>query len=107
VALIVLVLVGVLVLAGVALTLTYSDRGLSAEPVDHVDLGLPDRVLTADDIAGLRFRTGARGYRMQDVDAALVQITAALRAAEPSAAPEPPAPAVPPAPPAPAAPAEQ
>jgi DivIVA domain-containing protein len=82
---IVVVLVGVVVLAGVALLLSYSDQGLSEEPVDHVDLGIPDRVLTADDIVGLRFRTGARGYRMQDVDAALVRITAALRAAEPPA----------------------
>ena len=84
--LIVLVLVGVVVLAGVALTLSYSDRGLSEEPVDHGDLGIPDRTLTADDVAGLRFRTGARGYRMEDVDAALERITAAMRAAEPPAA---------------------
>jgi DivIVA domain-containing protein len=80
---IIVVLVGVAVLAGVALALTLTDGGLGGETVDHRDLGLPDRVLTADDIAGLRFRTGARGYRMQDVDAALERIAEALRASQP------------------------
>jgi DivIVA domain-containing protein len=83
VGLIALVLVGVVVLAGVALLLSLTDRGLSEETADHRDLGVPDRVLTADDIKNLRFRTGARGYRMQDVDAALEKITEALRATEP------------------------
>jgi DivIVA domain-containing protein len=79
---IVVVLVGVVVLAAVAIALAASDDGLSAETVDYGDLGIPDRLLTADDIAGLHFRTGARGYRMQDVDAALEKVTEALRAAE-------------------------
>jgi DivIVA domain-containing protein len=79
---IVIVLIGIAILAGVGLALTMTDRGLSAEPTDHIDLGLPDRPLTADDVTGLRFRTGARGYRMQDVDAALEQIADTLRARE-------------------------
>jgi DivIVA domain-containing protein len=83
VGLIIVVLVGVVVLVGAALALTLADGGLSQETVDHGDLGLPDRMLTADDVAGLRFRTGARGYRMQDVDAALERISATLRASQP------------------------
>jgi DivIVA domain-containing protein len=35
--------------------------------------------LTAEDVTHLRFRTGARGYRMQDVDAALERIADAMR----------------------------
>jgi len=80
VGLIVLVLLGIIILIGVALALTLNDRGLSEETVDHGDLGLPDRRLTADDIAGLRFRTSARGYRMEDVDNALERIAESMRA---------------------------
>jgi DivIVA domain-containing protein len=82
VGLITVVLVGVIVLVGVALVLTLHDDGVRNEAEDHGDLGLPDRLLTADDIPALRFRTGARGYRMQDVDAALEQIAVSLRAAQ-------------------------
>jgi DivIVA domain-containing protein len=80
---IVIVLLGVIILIGVALALTLNDHGLSEEPVDHADLGLPDRPLTADDIAGLRFRTGARGYRMEDVDRALDRISQSMRGPTP------------------------
>jgi DivIVA domain-containing protein len=80
---IVIVLLGIVILAGVALFLSAMGRGeLSNETVDHVDLGLPDRTLTPDDVGRLRFRTGLRGYRMEDVDAALAQIAASMRAAE-------------------------
>jgi DivIVA domain-containing protein len=78
VGLIVIVLLGVIVLVGVALLLSLNEGGLRDAPVDHADLGLPDRTLTADDIPRLRFRTGLRGYRMEDVDAALERITQAL-----------------------------
>jgi DivIVA domain-containing protein len=81
--LIVVVLVGVVILLAAALVLSFTDGGLREEPVDHVDLGLPDRTLTADDIAGLRFRVCVRGYRMQDVDAALDRLAQALRAVQP------------------------
>jgi DivIVA domain-containing protein len=77
--LIVVVLLGVAILTGVALVLASRDDGLNEEPVDHGDLGLPDRPLTADDISSLRFRVGLRGYRMEDVDAALDQIAASMR----------------------------
>jgi DivIVA domain-containing protein len=83
VGLIVVVLLGVVLLVGAALALALIDGGISQERPDHRDLGLPeDRTLRSDDVAGLRFRTGTRGYRMQDVDAALDRITEALRAAE-------------------------
>lgn len=81
-ALIAVVLVGVLILLAVALVLAYRDDALPDDPVDHGDLGLPDRPLTADDVAALRFRTAVRGYRMEDVDAALDRLTDALRGAE-------------------------
>jgi DivIVA domain-containing protein len=79
---IVIVLIGIAILAGVGIALSITDRGLSTEPVDHRDLGLPDRPLTAEDVTHLRFRTGARGYRMQDVDAALERIADAMRTGE-------------------------
>jgi DivIVA domain-containing protein len=88
VGLIIVVLLGVVVLVGAALALTFTEGGLGEETIDHGDLGLPDRTLTADDISALRFRTGARGYRMQDVDAALERITEALRASSEPAPPE-------------------
>jgi DivIVA domain-containing protein len=85
--LIAIVLVGFGVLLGVGVLLSRADGGLHDEPLDHADLGMPDRPLTADDIAGLRFRTGMRGYRMEDVDAALERITASLRGPVPAAVP--------------------
>jgi DivIVA domain-containing protein len=89
VGLIVIVLLGVIVLVGVALLLSLGEGGLRDATVDHADLGLPDRALTADDIPRLRFRTGLRGYRMEDVDAALERITQTLRGPVPDAAPAP------------------
>jgi DivIVA domain-containing protein len=82
VALIAVVLAGILILLGVALLLGFRDDGLREEVVDHADLGLPDRPLTADDIPALRFRTGVRGYRMEDVDVALARLGDALRASQ-------------------------
>jgi DivIVA domain-containing protein len=79
VTLVAVVLIGVVILVAVALGLAYNDDGLREEAVDHADLGLPDRPLTADDVSGLRFRVGFRGYRMEDVDAALDRIEAAMR----------------------------
>jgi DivIVA domain-containing protein len=79
VTLIVLVLVGIAVLLGVAGYLARNDDGLHEEATDHRDLGLPDRQLRAEDIGTLRFRTGLRGYRMEDVDLALDQIAQSMR----------------------------
>jgi DivIVA domain-containing protein len=83
VGLIVVVLVGVVLLLAAAVAISLADGGLRDEPVDHADLGMPDRALTADDIPGLRFRTGLRGYRMQDVDAALERLAQSMRSSPP------------------------
>lgn len=81
-ALIATVLVGLVILIGAALVLAFRGDGLPEETVDHADLGLPDRPLTSADIAKLRFRTGFRGYRMEDVDTALDRVAASLREAQ-------------------------
>jgi DivIVA domain-containing protein len=82
VALVIAVLVGIAALGGLALALSLVDRGLEDEPVDHPDLGVPDRTLRADDVSGLRFRIGWRGYRMEDVDSALDRLAQSMRDAE-------------------------
>lgn len=51
--------------------MTASDRP-AAEP-------LPDGAWGASDVENLRFRVGLRGYRMEDVDAALRALAAELR----------------------------
>lgn len=81
--LILLVLLGVAILVVVALVLAFNEDGLHDEPIDHGDLGLPDRLLNADDIHRLRFRIGLRGYRMEDVDAAMDRLAESMRDAEP------------------------
>lgn len=83
-ALIATVLVGIVLLIGFALVLAFNDDGLPEETVDHRDLGLPDRPLTAADLAGLRFRVGFRGYRMEDVDAALERIAESFGGSRPA-----------------------
>jgi DivIVA domain-containing protein len=82
VALLAVVLVGFVLLVAAAVLLSLTDRGLEPEPLDHRDLGLPDRPLVAADVPGLRFRIGLRGYRMDDVDAALYRLAQALHEAE-------------------------
>jgi DivIVA domain-containing protein len=85
VTLILLVLLGVAILVAVALVLAFNEDGLQDEPPDYGDLGLPDRLLDADDIPRLRFRIGLRGYRMEDVDAALDRVAQSMRDTEPRA----------------------
>jgi DivIVA domain-containing protein len=79
---IVAVVIGIAVLAGIAVMLAVTERSISDEPVDRLDPGLPDGPITAADIPGLRFRIGLRGYRMDDVDAALARIHDSLAEAE-------------------------
>jgi DivIVA domain-containing protein len=86
VALVAVVVIGVALLAGVAVVLGLVDSPLSVEPVDRPDAGLPDRALTSHDVGGLRFRLGLRGYRMDEVDRALERLRDALYDAEQRAA---------------------
>ncbi|HVS67738.1 MAG TPA: DivIVA domain-containing protein [Mycobacteriales bacterium] len=81
-ALVAVVVIGVALLAGVAIVLGLVDSPMSVEPVDGPDDGLPDRALTSHDVSGLRFRLGLRGYRMDDVDRALDRLRDALYDAE-------------------------
>ena len=81
-AVVVVVLLGIALLTGFAVVLALTESPLSVEPVDRVDSGLPEHPITAADIGGLRFRIGLRGYRMDDVDAALERIRHDLAAAE-------------------------
>ncbi|HVV74978.1 MAG TPA: DivIVA domain-containing protein [Mycobacteriales bacterium] len=74
--------VGVALLTGIAVVLGLVDASMSSEPVDRPDDGLPDRPLTSQDVSGMRFRIGLRGYRMDDVDTALDRLRAALHDAE-------------------------
>ena len=57
---------------GVAVLVTGSDPGLSAEEPDGASVSLPaDRPLAEHDFQTVRFDTGLRGYRMGQVDSAL------------------------------------
>jgi DivIVA domain-containing protein len=80
------VLIGVALLTGFAIVLALTDSPMSDEAVDRIDAGLPDRPLTSADIPRLRFRVGLRGYRMDDVDAALQRIQQGLGATNDGAA---------------------
>ncbi|HWB66363.1 MAG TPA: DivIVA domain-containing protein [Mycobacteriales bacterium] len=87
----IVVVIGAILVAGLALWLVYNGGGLEPESVDHADLGLPDDgPLDADDVPRLRFRIGWRGYRMEDVDAALDRIAESMRAQAGDADREPP-----------------
>jgi DivIVA domain-containing protein len=80
---VVVVVLGALVLIGIAMVLSLRGDTLEPEAADSPDLGIPaGRPLTSADVGRLRFRTGLRGYRMADVDAAFEQFAAALAVAE-------------------------
>jgi DivIVA domain-containing protein len=80
---IVVIVVGALILIAFAVVLSLLGDTLEPEPTDRPDLGLPaDRPLTSADVPRLKFRTGLRGYRMEDVDAAFAGLTEALAIAE-------------------------
>jgi DivIVA domain-containing protein len=71
-----LLLVAALVVAaigfGIAVLLTGDDQGLQPAEPDGVAVPLPGtRPLVEADLAGVRFDTAVRGYRMSQVDAAL------------------------------------
>jgi len=80
------VVLGAIAVLAAALMLSAVGGGLPPARPDTNDPALPtDRLLTSDDIATLRFRTTVRGYRMEDVDAAMAAVHAALWSAERSA----------------------
>ncbi|MDQ1745917.1 MAG: hypothetical protein QOD07_180 [Frankiaceae bacterium] len=77
------VVLGVIVVLVVAVALAAFGDGLPAAPPDTNDPLLPgDRLLTSTDLASVRFRTAAYGYRMEDVDATMAAVHAALWARE-------------------------
>jgi DivIVA domain-containing protein len=94
------VLIGVAVLAAVAMLAAGRFDGLAEELPDDPDIGVPeDRALRSSDLPNLRFRMAIRGYRMSDVDAALAAVEESLRLAEGTPAPFEPVPPPEPAPP--------
>ena len=73
------VVLGVIGVLAVALVLAMVGGGLPPAAPDTDDPALPtDRLLTSADVARLRFRTALRGYRMEDVDAAMAAIRIAV-----------------------------
>ncbi|HET6818222.1 MAG TPA: hypothetical protein VFH66_13435 [Mycobacteriales bacterium] len=90
------VLVGVAVLAAVALLAAGRFDGLAEEFPDEPDVGIPaGRPLRSTDVPRLRFRLAIRGYRMSDVDAAMAAVQETLRMNETQPAPADPPPATP------------
>jgi DivIVA domain-containing protein len=64
------VIVLVVVIGAVAVVVAGRSDAMVEVYDDRPDTTLPtSRLLTADDIAGVRFSTGVRGYRMDEVDA--------------------------------------
>ena len=73
----------VIVLVGLIGAIAVVAAGRGAEMVDvyddRPDVSLPaGRPLTADDLDALRFNTGVRGYRMDEVDALLARLQAEM-----------------------------
>jgi DivIVA domain-containing protein len=69
----------IVVVAGVAAVAGGLVGGGLAEPASAVPArSLPDGPLTGPDVASLRFVQGFRGYRMDQVDAAMDQLAAEL-----------------------------
>jgi DivIVA domain-containing protein len=63
------VLLGVVVLGGVAIVASGRGEGLVDPQPDRADLTLPkDRPTAREDVDRLRFSVGLRGYRMDEVD---------------------------------------
>jgi len=63
------VLLGIVVLGGVAVVAAGRGEGLSDTQPDRADLTLPaDRPAAREDVDQLRFSVGLRGYRMDEVD---------------------------------------
>ncbi len=75
------VLLGILVLGGVAVVAAGRGEGLTAAEPDRPDLALPaDGPLARADVDQVRFSVGLRGYRMDEVDDVLDRLALDLEA---------------------------
>jgi len=78
-----LLLVVVLLIGLTAAAVMGRIGGFMAEPTSsHAFSGVPNRSLSADDIAQLHFDRGLRGYRMDQVDEVIDALGARLRELE-------------------------
>lgn len=74
-----LLLLALAVIGGVAAVATGRVRGGLDEPTSSRPYRpLPDRTLTSDDVADVRFTLAFRGYRMDEVDTVLARLADAL-----------------------------
>jgi DivIVA domain-containing protein len=76
---VVVVLAVAAILGGCWLVISGLTGGLSDEPPDAADIGLPEGEMSAVDVEGLRFAMALRGYRMAEVDEALDRLARELR----------------------------
>jgi DivIVA domain-containing protein len=69
------VLVLVVIIGAIAVVVAGRGDDMAEVYDDRPDVTLPtDRQLTADDVADVRFSTGVRGYRMDEVDAFVARV---------------------------------
>jgi len=69
----------VLAMGGVAVVAAGRGGSLPEEYDDRPDVRVPaEGPLTGDDVCGVRFSLGVRGYRMSEVDALLARLAAQL-----------------------------
>lgn len=69
----------VLAMGGVAVVAAGRGGSLPEEYDDRPDVRIPaEGPLTGDDLRGVRFSLGVRGYRMSEVDALLARLAAQL-----------------------------
>lgn len=84
------VVVLVLIIGGIAVLAAGRDDTMTEVYDDRPDATVPaGRLLTAEDLAAVRFSTALRGYRMDEVDALLDRLQADLRAREAAASSQP------------------
>ena len=74
-----LAIVAVVVLGGIAVVAAGAGGSMRRAYEDRPDVTVPaDRPLSADDVRGVRFSVGVRGYRMDEVDALLDRVATEL-----------------------------
>jgi DivIVA domain-containing protein len=73
------ILIVLAVVAGVGAVAAGAVRGGLSDPESSIpEAALAEGPLTADDVSGVRFSVGLRGYRMDEVDAVLDRLTEEL-----------------------------